>query len=855
MNINIYEDLILNGPFGFAYHKVVLDDEKNVIDYIFLDMNEKFESMTGFNREEILNKRVSEVLPGIREERFDWISFYGKVAMNGETHDFTEYSEELGKWYKVTTSSNKIGYFSTFTEDVTEEMSKIQELEDEKNRFENLSNDLDIVFNSTQDSMVLIKVDGDKFTLIRNNTAHQIASGISLEEFKGKSLVEILGEEKGIIFENNYKLCSENNKKVSFEVSLNYPIGIRTWNINLNPVVEKGKVSYIVSAGKDITVQKKIEKEKERLIESTNAMFMEHSAVKLIMDPKSGKIIDANPSALTFYGYSKEEILALNINDINAFSDKGVSKYQREASHKQGSYFLSPHRLKSGEIRYVDVYSSPIDINGDKYLYSIIFDVSDREEFRVELFQEKELLRTTLLSIGDGVVTTDKNGIITSMNIVAEEITAWEEKEAIGKPFSCVFKLISEATLKRVENPIKKVLDTGKIIGLANHTALINKNGKIIPVADSAAPIKDNEGNIFGVVMVIRDVTKEKEQMDKILYLSYYDTLTGLYNRGFMEEELKRLETLKNTSITVILGDLNGLKLVNDIFGHTQGDKLLKNAANIITKCCRQGDIIARWGGDEFLILLPNTDSEAAEKVIKRIMEKSSYLNDDVSKVSIALGYAVKKNDTDSLIDTIKDAEEQMYRRKLLEGRSFRHSIMDTMISTLYSKSMETQAHTARLQDQCVDVGNRLHLASKDLDELLLLALLHDIGKIAINENILMKPSALNEEEWKEMKRHPEIGYRIARNIPELSSVADYILHHHERWDGKGYPEGLSKEKIPIHCRILAVVDAYDAMTNDRCYRKAMTEEEALQEIRLNRNKQFDGEVVDVFIKYKELGE
>jgi len=175
-----------------------------------------------------------------------------------------------------------------------------------------------------------------------------------------------------------------------------------------------------------------------------------------------------------------------------------------------------------------------------------------------------------------------------------------------------------------------------------------------------------------------------------------------------------------------------------------------------------------------------------------------------------------------------------MYRHKLLESKSYRNAFINTLLATLFEKSMETKEHAERLQNYCLAVDRELKLSPKELDELALLAVLHDIGKVGINENILQKPGPLTSEEWEEMKKHPEIGYRIAQNTPGLSAVAEYILAHHERWDGKGYPRGLKGEEIPLLCRILAVADAFDAMTNDRTYRKAMSREEAIAEIKRN---------------------
>lgn len=190
-----------------------------------------------------------------------------------------------------------------------------------------------------------------------------------------------------------------------------------------------------------------------------------------------------------------------------------------------------------------------------------------------------------------------------------------------------------------------------------------------------------------------------------------------------------------------------------------------------------------------------------------------------------------------------------MYQQKLLQGKSFRNSIINTLLAMLYEKSTETEKHCKRLEAYCVAIGQRMNLTTKDLDELSLLALLHDIGKVAIPPSILKKPGPLTPAEWEEMRRHPEIGYRIAQESTELASISNLILSHHERWDGKGYTRGLVGEDIPLACRIISVVDAFDAMTNNRVYRKAMSVEEAITEIKKNAGTQFDPKIVEVFLE------
>lgn len=291
----------------------------------------------------------------------------------------------------------------------------------------------------------------------------------------------------------------------------------------------------------------------------------------------------------------------------------------------------------------------------------------------VALLEEKTLLETTLTSVGDGVISTDNKGNIVFLNKVGEELTGWTQEEARGRSIEEVFIIINEYTRAKNENIIEKVLKSGKIEELANHTILISKNGKERPIEDSAAPVMQGDGEIQGVVLVFRDFSEKKQKMDEIEYLSYHDQLTGLYNRRFYEEELIRLDTERNLPLTIVMGDLNGLKLVNDSFGHAMGDELLKKVAEVIRKGSRAGEIIARLGGDEFVLILPNTDGAGAELIINRIKELSALEKIGGVDLSVSFGYQTKLSKEESIPDIFKCAEDHMYRHKLYESLSMRN--------------------------------------------------------------------------------------------------------------------------------------------------------------------------------------
>jgi diguanylate cyclase (GGDEF)-like protein len=351
------------------------------------------------------------------------------------------------------------------------------------------------------------------------------------------------------------------------------------------------------------------------------------------------------------------------------------------------------------------------------------------------------------------------------------------------------------------------------------------------------------------------DLTKEierkgrelRESEEQYRYLSFHDRLTGLYNRAYFEEEIKRLDAGRQLPLSLIIGDLNGLKLINDAFGHWEGDKLLCKIAQILRDICRKEDIISRWGGDEFAIILPITNEKAALEACDRIRRACSEAGKEPIQPSIALGVATKENVAQDIQQVLKDAEDKMYRNKLVESETARNFIISSLEKTLTDRRYETEEHIQRLRQMSVQIGRSLGLSDKELEELILLSSLHDIGKLAILESILTKQDSLSLEEWEAMKKHPEIGYRIAQSSNRTASIAEAILAHHERWDGSGYPLGLKGNEIPFIPRIFAIIDAYDVMTHDTLYRKATSHEQALDELRRCAGTQFDPKLIEMF--------
>ena len=462
---------------------------------------------------------------------------------------------------------------------------------------------------------------------------------------------------------------------------------------------------------------------------------------------------------------------------------------------------------------------------------------------------EKRRLHTTLHSIGDGVVCTDQFGLITLINQVAQDLTGWDERTAVGKTFTEVFSIINEKTREPQTNPVEEVLQTGKVVELANHSVIISRNGMEYPITDNAAPIRDDWGNIVGAVLVFRDVTDEKNYLSEIEYLSFHDPLTGLYNRRFYIEELIRLDTTRRLPLTIVMGDVNGLKLTNDSFGHEAGDCLIQQTADILKQAFRADDILCRYGGDEFVAILPNTDEMMAESIIRRIQHRIEEKQPVNGILSVSFGVDTKTTEEQEILEVFKNAEDNMYKTKMIESPSVRNATIHAVINTLFEKNSREEAHSKRVSELATRLATALKLPSSQIDKVHTAALMHDIGKIIVPDGVLDSPNHLTDGEWGDIRKHPETGYRILNCTPEMAEISNTILQHHERWDGTGYPCGIQGKAIDLCARIISIADTYDAMTTARPYRQAMDPEIALQEISDNAGIQFDPDVAREFVK------
>ena len=455
--------------------------------------------------------------------------------------------------------------------------------------------------------------------------------------------------------------------------------------------------------------------------------------------------------------------------------------------------------------------------------------------------------KAMIANIADVIVVVDESGIFKYNSNNLTQKLGWVSEDISSKP---LWEEIHPEDQNYIQGELQDLLDVDGLKKTMEARYIYKK--KSIRYLELTAVNLVNDPDVNGVLINYHDITARKAREQRILNLVYQDSLTGLYNRRFFEKEKERLDIESQLPLSVITGDVNGLKRINDSLGHVHGDKLLVTIGKILTSCCRKDDIIARIGGDEFCILLPKTSSEVAAGIIKRISLACEEYNKNVSSelyyINISFGVATKTKMMESLDNAFKIAEDYMYKRKFLEARSSNSSIISSMKIALVDKSEETEEHTERLIKLSTAIGQVVGLTNQQFDELKLFASLHDIGKIGIDDEILNKAGKLTDLELVKMRKHSEVGYRIAMAFPELVCIADYILTYHERFDGTGYPQGLAGENIPLLSRILAIADAYDAMREDRAYRKAMSKQEAIEEIIKNSGTQFDPDISKIFI-------
>lgn len=415
-----------------------------------------------------------------------------------------------------------------------------------------------------------------------------------------------------------------------------------------------------------------------------------------------------------------------------------------------------------------------------------------------------------------------------------------EEEDLIGKTMNEVF---SKQIFKHDEVIREALLGAHKLYDWE-----ISYNHQYFVYETSVSPIYDQNDEIIGVVSISRDITEAKKKQEEIKYINQHDYLTNLYNRRTFRERFDEVSANEEYPISIMMLDLNGLKLINDAFGHLKGDEALVRVSHVLNESLKN-HFVARIGGDEFAAIVTRLSKHEVEEITNAIILEVSNLVIENVHLSISIGVETITSSSQDFNEVIKVAENNMYRHKITESMSVRNNAIKAIHKTLTDKYKDERIHSEKVSQLCYVIGLALELNGDSLKELKLAGMYHDIGKIAIPDAILNKPGKLTHEEYEIMKSHTELGYNILRAADEYSRLAEYALTHHERWDGKGYPRGLKEEEIPLFARIINLADSYDAMTSVRTYKAKMTKDETVIEIIKHTGKQFDPFIAKIFVE------
>lgn len=559
-----------------------------------------------------------------------------------------------------------------------------------------------------------------------------------------------------------------------------------------------------------------------------------------------------NKAHASFLGIRKEQLEQRKIREV---LPKGIAEEQISQNKKvfaEGNVLESEEWFLNdqGEKRLLQISRVPRmgpDGNVDFVVCSAV-DITERRHMEQELFIEKELFRTTLLSVSDGVISTDTEGRIVVLNEAASSFTGWSQEDALGQCLYEVLTLVHEDSLEPYTVSLSEVDEAGTII-LDQNLALIHRDGTSMAIEGSLAAVREDSGLFSGVAVVFRDVTEKRENQRKTEFFSLRDPLTGLFNRRFFEEELARLDVPHSIPFSLLLADVNGLKLTNDAFGHEAGDQMLQGVARLLEEVCRRGDTIARIGGDEFVVLLPQTTQYEAVKLQKRITAAMDKTQEESMFVSVSCGVGTKKSTEEAMTDIIKSAEKLMYREKIAERQKHRFQVLQNIQKKLFTLFPRERCHSQNVAALAQAIAQALNLEEEELKRASLTGQFHDLGKVAIHPDSLRKGTSLSLSERNEYWRHSEVGFNILINIEEYASIAAGVLAHHEHWDGSGFPKGIKGLEIPLHARIVCLANAYDSMTGEWLKEDTLSNREAIATIVQESGSKFDPQIVQAFVK------
>ena len=867
--------------FKSSPEALVHTDEKSNI----LDINPRFTELFGYTLEEIKGRNIDDGMIQT-PEKIEEAKRLTNKALKGAFYYETIRKKKDGTLFSVAISGSPViidGRFKGFIasyRDITERQKMMDDLKDSEEKYRTLFDNMPGVYYRTDKKGNLIMINPEGAKLFGCNSPEDILGKNISQHFyfapeERKKYLEELEKDKGNLKDYEITLKKKDGSPLVISDTSHYYYD------------KEGNINGVGGIFIDITERKKTEEALRKSQKEFASLFKSNPEALVYLDEK-GTILDANTRFCKLFDYSLKEIKSRNIDDGMIHPSDKIEEGKKLSVKGLEGYlnYETIRKKKDGTLFPVSISATPLVIDGQaKGEIGIYIDITKRkqnEKLQQVLYNFSKAANSPIsLNQLYKTIHQELGNIIDTTNFYIALVN--ENKDELYFPYYIDEKDEKMPILKfSITNTLTTyVIKTGKSLLNNNkqYKEMINQ-GILTPMGSTTdesiwlgVPLKI-EGKIMGTMAVqsytnpnlyreediklmefvssqVATAIERKSSEEKIKHLSFHDSLTGLYNRAYFEEELERYNFPRYYPLSIVMLDVNGLKVINDTFGHSEGDRLLQHLSQTLTSVSRQGDILARIGGDEFAILLPSTTSKGVYNFCERI--KQACQQDKIKpiylRLNISLGHTTQKGEYKEINSLLKEADRNMYQDKLFNSKSREKHFLEAFRIVLAERDPHTSDHAQRLQELALSLGKKVGLSEYQLGNLKLLALLHDIGKIGIPDSILFKTYILTPSERKKMREHSRIGYRMAKNIPDFASIAQEILYHHEHWDGTGYPDGLKGEKIPLLSRIISIVDAYDVMQSRRPYKGPISKTKALKEIKKCAGTQFDPQLVEIFLK------
>lgn len=830
MNLELYQTIFEKASMGFAYCEVILNDKQEIIDLNFIKVNDKFKEILHINNLEINNTKQSEIFKNKKIDQ-ELVDILKQVLKRQDNTTFDYHSELLNRHLRIEIHLIENNHVLIFLTDITDSINETIE----KSILIKTTNDIILELDENYTFTSIYTNYEESLFVNRESIIHQNISDIFHGEISTKLInaftqAKATNDRQTIIYKS-----IENHVEKFYQATIFY-------------VKFDHEYRYVISI-RDITKQKKTE---NRLIEINNRLTeitKQSRTVIWEVDPE-GRYTYINAVCKDVFGYDPEEMIGQYF--YHFYPEENRLKFKEEVlnlmrKHEVVSNYESPYLTKNKEKIWLVSFSAPKYSEDGEFLGYRGSDADITEKHNIQQAQIKgeEKYRFITENASDLIWIVNLNDYrFTYISPAITRLRGISIEEAMAQRLD---ESVSPESWELVKDEIERTF--GEFIldpeHAKNHILTIeqtHRDGHKIWVEISVR-YRFNELNQIEVIGISRDVTERKKIDDEIRFLSFHDQLTGLYNRRYYEVELNRLDTQRNLPLSFITVDVNGLKMTNDVFGHNMGDELIKLAAKALKEGCREDDIIARVGGDEFLILLPKTSREDCEIIVSRIYTKIEMMNDKPNLLSMSLGLATKDTIDQEVSDIVKYADQALYQRKLIESETYKRQLLGKVMNRLYKIDTDLRRHLKSLIQLVTQFSIFLDFNENEIKQLKLAAMYHDIGKIGIDEKDIYLYQTNRVEYEYLLKRQPELSYQILRYIPEYVEIANIVLAYHENYDGSGYPRGLSKNEISRDAMIIHIVNDYDKLRHN----VGLSQADSIERLLAKKGNELEPALVDSF--------